>query len=235
MLTRDVKNAFARGLSLTPRQPYKETKYGLAPASSPLSYQQALLPHGHSAQLSGIEPVSLALTQQVPTPDLFKDVEPWLLAAHPTKYEILEKVRTTLESSLALGRDTRQQSHSTTWQQERALRLTASNFGVALARQQWFIKSLQAITASRDISRSAPIRYGISNEPMAAKRYEEVLHNMGHDVIVSHCGLLVNPSFPWLRVSPDRLVYDPTEGSYKVLEIGVLVWGARKKRHQKLI
>ncbi|KAL1468049.1 hypothetical protein MTO96_041737 [Rhipicephalus appendiculatus] len=39
------------------------------------------------------------------------------------------------------------------------------------------------------------VRYGISNEPMAANRYEEVLQNM------------------------DRLVYDPAEGSYGVLEI----------------
>ncbi|KAL3192974.1 hypothetical protein MRX96_058480 [Rhipicephalus microplus] len=129
MPTRDANNAFAQGLSLTPGQPYKETKYGLAPASSPLSYQQVLLPHGLSAQLSGIESVSFASTQLVPTPGLFKDTEPWLPAAHPTNSEILEKVRTTLESSLALERDTRQQSHSTTWQQERALRLTASNFG----------------------------------------------------------------------------------------------------------
>lgn len=129
MPTRDANNAFAQGLSLTPGQPYKKTKYGLAPASSPLSYQQVLLPHGLSAQLSGIESVSFASTQLVPTPGLFKDTEAWLPAAHPTNSEILEKVRTTLESSLALERDTRQQSHSTTWQQERALRLTASNFG----------------------------------------------------------------------------------------------------------
>ncbi|KAH7977801.1 hypothetical protein HPB49_003676 [Dermacentor silvarum] len=63
------------------------------------------------------------------------------------------------------------------------------------------------------------LRYGISNEPMAAKRYEEVLQTMGHDVTVVHCGLLVNPAFPWLGASPDRLVFDPAASSYGVLEI----------------
>lgn len=42
---------------------------------------------------------------------------------------------------------------------------------------------------------------------------------MGHDVVVCGCGLLVNPSFPWLGASPDRIVYDPVEGSYGVVEI----------------
>ncbi|KAH8036616.1 hypothetical protein HPB51_002670 [Rhipicephalus microplus] len=63
------------------------------------------------------------------------------------------------------------------------------------------------------------IGYGSCNEPMDAQRYEEVLHNMDHGVTVLHCGLLVNLYFPWLGASPDRLVYDPAEGSYGVLEI----------------
>ncbi|KAG0419532.1 hypothetical protein HPB47_004040 [Ixodes persulcatus] len=62
-------------------------------------------------------------------------------------------------------------------------------------------------------------RYGITNEPLAAKRYEEVLRSMGHDVTITSCGLLVNPAFPWLGASPDRIVYDPEEASYGVVEI----------------
>ncbi|KAH9361947.1 hypothetical protein HPB48_003644 [Haemaphysalis longicornis] len=42
---------------------------------------------------------------------------------------------------------------------------------------------------------------------------------MGHDVTVLPCGLVVNPTFPWLGASSDRLVFDPAEGSYGVLEI----------------
>lgn len=57
------------------------------------------------------------------------------------------------------------------------------------------------------------------NEPLAARRYEEVMQAMGHEVTVSNCGLLVNPAFPWLGASPDRIVYDPAESSYGVVEI----------------
>ncbi|KAL1479873.1 hypothetical protein MTO96_051521 [Rhipicephalus appendiculatus] len=62
-------------------------------------------------------------------------------------------------------------------------------------------------------------RYGIANEAVAAVRYEEVLKAMGHNVTVSTCGLLLNPAFPWLGASPDRIVYDPLELSYGVVEI----------------
>lgn len=46
-----------------------------------------------------------------------------------------------------------------------------------------------------------------------------MLNNLNHGVAVSSCGLLVNPSFPWLGASPDRIVFDPVEGSYGALEI----------------
>ncbi|KAL1447500.1 hypothetical protein MTO96_044269 [Rhipicephalus appendiculatus] len=61
--------------------------------------------------------------------------------------------------------------------------------------------------------------YGIKMEPLAAQRYEHALRRLGHAPIVSSCGLLVNPAFPWLVASPDRIVYDPVEQSYGVVEI----------------
>lgn len=62
-------------------------------------------------------------------------------------------------------------------------------------------------------------RYGISNEPLAAQRYQEVLQTLGHDVTIAGCGLLVNPAYPWLGASPDRIAFDPVESSYGVVEI----------------
>lgn len=62
-------------------------------------------------------------------------------------------------------------------------------------------------------------RYGIKMEALAAQRYEDVLRKMGHDPVVSTCGLLVNPAFPWLGASPDRIVYDAAEQSYGIVEI----------------
>lgn len=97
--------------------------------------------------------------------------------------------------------------------------MTSSNFGVVATRARWTSKGLKAFTDTKDLSNIAPIKYGISNEPLAARRYEEVLRTMGHHVTVSTCGLLVNPEFPWLGASPDRIVFDPTELGYGVLEI----------------
>ena len=37
--------------------------------------------------------------------------------------------------------------------------------------------------------------------------------------MVRTCGLVVNPSFPWLGASPDGLVKDPSEKSIGLLEI----------------
>lgn len=58
-----------------------------------------------------------------------------------------------------IEQNTRRQARSETWKAERRLRLTSSNFGVAAARQNWTLKGLQNITASKDISHIAPIKY----------------------------------------------------------------------------
>lgn len=70
----------------------------------------------------------------------------------------------------------------------------------------------------KDLSRVRPVQHGIKNESCAADRYLAVMHSMGHHASSRHCGL-VNPSCPWLGASPDRLVFDPEEGSYGVVEI----------------
>ncbi|KAK8760085.1 hypothetical protein V5799_028648 [Amblyomma americanum] len=64
-----------------------------------------------------------------------------------------------------------------------------------------------------------PTSYGVKMEAVAAQRYEDVLRKMGHAPVVTSCGLLVNPDFPWLGASPNRIVYDSVEGSYGAVEI----------------
>lgn len=97
--------------------------------------------------------------------------------------------------------------------------MTSSKFGVVLNRKEWTAKGLQNLVAARDLSKVAAINYGIKTEPLAAQRYEDALRRLGHAPILSTCGLLVNPAFPWLGASPDRIVYDPAEHSYGVVEI----------------
>ncbi|XP_064460237.1 uncharacterized protein LOC135386925 [Ornithodoros turicata] len=130
-----------------------------------------------------------------------------------------KKLCTTRVTAEAIERNTRQQSESPTWHEERRHRLTSSQFGTVLIRKEWSLKGLENLTRQRDLSKVAAVKYGISNEPVAAQRYKEVLHNMGHDAVISSCGLLVSPSCPWLGASPDRIVFDPVEDSYGVVEI----------------
>lgn len=62
-------------------------------------------------------------------------------------------------------------------------------------------------------------RYGIANEAKAkatAKAlqwYKDVLKHTGQDTELQSVGLFADPEQPWLRASPDAIVYDPAEAS----------------------
>ena len=60
----------------------------------------------------------------------------------------------------------------------------------------------------------AQINHGFQNEAKARNAYCSKTGFM-----VCTCGLVVNPSFPWLGASPDGLVKDPSEKSVGLLEI----------------
>lgn len=81
---------FARGLLSTLGQPYKRTRYGPAPTSSPLAYQQALLPHGFAVRLSGIMPQPSPAAWSLPEISYFKDDQAWHPPAHLEGNQILQ-------------------------------------------------------------------------------------------------------------------------------------------------
>ena len=60
----------------------------------------------------------------------------------------------------------------------------------------------------------AQINHGFQNEAKARNAYCSKTGFM-----VRTCGLVVNPSFPWLGASPDGLVKDPSEKSVGLLEM----------------
>lgn len=115
--------------------------------------------------------------------------------------------------------NTRQQALSDRWHSARHHRLTASTFGRVIKRKEWTEKGLRNLLDPKDLSRVRAIQYGKKNESVAAERYATTMRAAGHNVTLQHCGLAVHPSCPWLGASPDRLAFDPEEGTYGVVEI----------------
>ncbi|CAN8014668.1 unnamed protein product [Ixodes persulcatus] len=105
------------------------------------------------------------------------------------------------------------------WQEARSNRLTASRFGQVDARDEWTQKGLENLIEPKDLYRVRAVQYGRNNEGATCDRYGSVMKSWGHNVSLQHCGLVVHPSCPWLGASPDRLVYDPEELTYGVLEV----------------
>ena len=58
------------------------------------------------------------------------------------------------------------------------------------------------------------LSHGYHNETKARNIY---ITNTGFTVDL--CGLVVNPSLPWLGASPNGIVYDPSESSVGLFEI----------------
>lgn len=90
LLSLDPGDVFALGLLNTPGQPYKKTRYGLAPASSPMACQQSLLPHGFDVRVSGISPAAPSPAEALPAPKFFEGSDTWVPPTHLKENRILQ-------------------------------------------------------------------------------------------------------------------------------------------------
>ncbi|XP_077535035.1 uncharacterized protein LOC144146942 isoform X1 [Haemaphysalis longicornis] len=196
------------------------TKFGLAPSGSPATYHQGHQPSGFTTWLGNLSP-GKSLSLPLPRLDFFEDSVQHEFQGDFSSREkaILDDISVSIQEARDLEKNTRQQSQSETWVRARRHRLTASAFGKVLMRQSWTQKGLHHLLDPKDLSRVRPIQYGRRNEAAATHRYTNVLRKLGHDVTVEHCGLFVDPASPWLGATPDRLVFDPEEGTFGVLEV----------------
>ena len=120
----------------------------------------------------------------------------------------------TYSEILQIEQNTRQQSSSDTWFDERHKRLTSSNFGaIVKRRKQRFPKSLLAsITNSKKSACPKPCQWGKDKEEKAIQEYFKFKRSEGKNVdVCASCRFVVNLEFPWLGASPDFLVFDSTE------------------------
>ena len=200
--------AFAQILACDPPEEYMNTPFGSVPKGSLLSYQ--------ACEYEKLQINKEDFSQQLPalpfsvienTPCVFEiDTE--------EQHTHLSKINITLDEAQSLELGTRQQSLSTKWQESRVGRVTASRFGDVLLRKSIRIIYQLFFESKQYSSVPAPINHGFQNEAKARNAYCSKTGFM-----VRTCGLVVNPSFPWLGASPDGLVKDPSEKSVGLLEI----------------
>ena len=129
---------------------------------------------------------------------------------------VQEKLFKTKEQLHDIECNTRGQSDSELWFQERRLRLTASNFGLVLKRREnTFPKSIlskQFSSAGSKTKSPQACQWGHSNEQIAIVKHLENCFYDGQQIKACvECGLVVNAQAPWLGASPDCLLYDPSE------------------------
>ena len=121
-------------------------------------------------------------------------------------------VKVSIQQCWEIEKETRPQSSSELWFKQRKLRLTASNFGNIIKRKKADVSKLvnRLSTTCDSLSHLKAIRFGKENEDVASQLYVQYQNSHGSPgTKVFHCGLVINPHFPWLGASPDRLVYDP--------------------------
>ena len=139
-----------------------------------------------------------------------------------TTEPILQQININIEQAWHLQNITVAQAQDKRWVQEREIRLTASNFGKVLYRKKEPSESsMKSIFEPKDLSKVSSIQHDKHNEAIVRSLYARKMQKQMHEnFTVYDCGLVVNPSHPYLGASPDGKVFDPSSTSpFGLLEI----------------
>ena len=180
--------------------PSVQTKFGMVPKGSVISYQQRL------TEKYVINNYAQTTFPKLPLPDAgerFKNNVSICLDSN--KLAKLESLSVTLEMAHALEEKTREQDESDLWHSLRRKRITASKFGVVARRISNFDTLVKQLQPSR-LVQTAAMKRGIEMEGRAAYIYATKAKQGKVNLYPS--GLVINPKCPWLGSSPDRKVYD---------------------------
>lgn len=118
------------------------------------------------------------------------------------KLEILSSLELSEEQRAELERNSRGQSHSTLWKEERWKRLTASSFGKVckMRRNTSCVKTVQYLLYNT-FGGNAATRFGMEKKHLAIQELEVILNEA-----VDMCGLFVDSKMPFLAVTPDGVI-----------------------------
>ena len=189
-----------------------------APRGSLLAYQLAVTEGGvHVEDNTNHEPNFKVHNTVVPP-------FPWKKHQHDHQQDATRRaveelhLDITEDEAVSLEKGTKAQAESTVWHRARKYRLTASTFGKIVKRKKDKDNLARELIRSKDISNVPAVRYGLQHEERAVKQYAEYRKNRGIHISVHSCGLVVNPAYPWLAASPDRIVFDRDTG-YGLIEV----------------
>ncbi|XP_045163375.2 uncharacterized protein LOC123527777 [Mercenaria mercenaria] len=114
---------------------------------------------------------------------------------------------------------TRGQGKNILWEDERKMRVTASNFGEVMSLKSETPREgpIKRIMYSNITNKY--VTWGIKHEPAARRKYEMTMKKTYQDFKVSECGLYVKGDTPYLGASPDGIVTYISQGQ---METGVL-------------
>ncbi len=119
-------------------------------------------------------------------------------------------VQQSAKDPVAIFRETQGQSANSKWFFHRKFRVTAS---VARKIAKGRRKESRIKYFLENIQPTKSMAYGLKMEPAAREQFK-ILFNKN----VLSCGLVVNPSIPWLGASPDGIIQEE-DGSVSILEI----------------
>ncbi|KAK3108400.1 hypothetical protein FSP39_007216 [Pinctada imbricata] len=120
-------------------------------------------------------------------------------------------VQVDLERAKFIEKNTRVQSKTSFWFDEREYRITASNFGT-FCRLRDSTDPVKTFHQKKKFFTTKSVRHGINYEAEAFAKYQNLRQCTSCPV-----GLVVNPSVPHIAVTPDRLV--KVDNSIRLVEI----------------
>jgi hypothetical protein len=112
------------------------------------------------------------------------------------------KIVVDLETARQLETQTQLQAECQIWKELHVGRMTASRFGQVIKRKSIPSTSfLKSFASNHDMTKvPPPIACGKENKKVAMNRYSAL-----KDAVVRECGIVINPSCPWLGASPDGI------------------------------
>ena len=118
-----------------------------------------------------------------------------------------KKLTVRPEQCVELERVTREQSKSGLWKQDRAGRLTASNFyDICHTKVNSPAKSVIMKIMNYTSFTSSATAWGLKNKERARKMYVGLAQTKHINFEFMKCGLVINPTFPYLGCTPDGYV-----------------------------